>query len=188
MTVNVTEASEDYDIYGDLYASSGTIWVAGDYNNEGHSNNWSGLTTVQLYFEGDQIYNSTADGPYTLGYVRLGADVDGSWMLLDEASNVYTTTAYNYTDFETTGVAALTAQGVSSISDSNDPFSPNNDGTYDTTLVTVSATAGQTLYLNIYNSTNVIKRTGLELQCLILVSLLNIKCYKPVYVSLPSEK
>ena len=46
---------------------------------------------------------------------------------------------------------------------SNDPFSPNSDGSKDTTLVTVTADSGQTLYLNIYNSSNVLKRTGLSL-------------------------
>jgi len=52
---------------------------------------------------------------------------------------------------------------VTSVNVSNNPFSPNSDGAYDTTLVTVEADASQTLYLNIYNSTSVRIRTGLAL-------------------------
>lgn len=168
ITVNVTEESDDYDIYGDLYSSTGATWIAGDYNYSSWNNGtWDGEETVQLYFEGDDIYSSSTDGPYLLGYIRLGAyvgsDENETWVLLDEANSVYTTSSYNYSEFENESVSPLVPSGITSISDSNDPFSPNSDGTYDTTLVTVAATTGQTLYLNIYNSSNVIKRTGLQM-------------------------
>lgn len=156
--------SDDFDIYADLYSSDGNTWITSESNNYDHTNPFSnGETTVKLYFEGDEIFDSETNGPYLLGYVRLGADIGGTWTLLDEASNVYTTSSYNYSDFESESINPFSATDVAAITMSNDPFSPNSDGTYDTTLVTVSATAGQTLYLNIYNSSNVIKKTGLSL-------------------------
>jgi len=162
VTVNATQASNSYNLYGDIYSSDATKWVAGDKNESGVYT-WDGETIVQLYFEGNDVYDSETDGPYLLGFVRIGVNISGSWALLDEASNVYTTESYNYTDFENETMGALTPSDVSSITVSNDPFSPNSDGSYDTTLVTVAATASQTLYLNIYNATNVRKRTGLAL-------------------------
>ena len=164
LTVNVTSESDDFDLYGDLYSSSGTTWVTYDYNNSGYSDYWDvGENTTTLYFEGDDIYTSETDGPYMLGYLRLGANISGTWVLLDEKSNVHTTSSYNYTDFESDTVSPLGASGVTEITVSNDPFSPNSDGTKDTTLITVSADAGQDIYLNIYNSTSVLKKTGLSL-------------------------
>ncbi len=168
VTVNVTETSDDYDLYADLYSSDGTVWIASDYNYSSYNSGvWNGIETAQFYFEGDDIYNSETNGPYMIGYIRLGAYINKSgtetWTLLDEESNVYTTSSYNYSDFESSSVTPLGPSGLSSITASNDPFSPNSDGTKDTTLITVTATAGQSLYLNIYNSSSVIKRTGLTL-------------------------
>jgi len=164
VTINVTSPSDDFNLYGDLYSSSGTTWITSDYNNSDYSDYWNvGENTTTLYFKGDDIYSSETDGPYMLGYLRLGANIGGTWVLLDEESNVYTTSSYNYTDFESDSVSPLGASGVTEITASNDPFSPNSDGTKDTTLITVSADGGQDLYLNIYNSTSVLKKTGLSL-------------------------
>ncbi len=164
MTINVTSASSNFDVYGDLYSSSGSTWITSDSNNSNHNTLWTvGEKTVTLYFEGNNIYSSETDGPYMLGYLRIGANISGTWVLLDEASNVHTTASCNYTDFENETVGALTASGVSEISASNDPFSPNSDGTKDTTLITVSADGGQDLYLNIYNATSVLEKTGISL-------------------------
>ncbi|MFH1101550.1 MAG: PGF-pre-PGF domain-containing protein [Methanobacteriota archaeon] len=151
----------DYDFYGDLYADGGDVWVDGD---DASANLETGVQIIQLKFEGDAIYSSLTDGPYILGYVRVSADIDGSPLVLDSASNVFTITAYEYTDFESEPVEPLAPpENVQSISVSNDPFSPNADSYKDTTSVTVTADASQTLYLNIYNSENDIKRTGLAL-------------------------
>ncbi|GAG86742.1 unnamed protein product, partial [marine sediment metagenome] len=54
-------------------------------------------------------------------------------------------------------------ESVVSIANSNNPFSPNSDGTKDTTLITVTAASGQTLYLNIYDSNSSRKRMGMPL-------------------------
>ncbi len=161
VSINVTSAGT-FDVYGDLYSSDGTTWITADEETETLS---VGEHAVQLHFEGNDIYDSYTNGPYLLGYVRIGADIDGTWLILDEASNVHTTASYNYTDFEPNGSAIqeLTPSSVSSVTVSNDPFSPNSDGIKDTTIITVTATAGQTLYANIYNSTNAIKRTGMPL-------------------------
>jgi len=162
--VNVTSASEDFDLHGDLYSSGGSKWITADSNNSDYSTYWDiGENIINLYFEGSDIYAKEKDGPYVLGHVRLGANISGNWILLDESSNVITTASYNFTDFENESVAPLTDMGVSQITTSNDPFSPNSDGTKDTTLITVTATGSQNLYLNIYNSTNAIKKTGMSL-------------------------
>ena len=159
VTVDVGVAGS-YEFYGDLYSEDGTAWIDGDDDTANLS---IGTHTVTLYFEGDTIYTSLTDGPYILGYIRVGATIDDSFILLDSASNAHTTDPYTYNEFESEAAAPLVPSNVGSVSVSNDPFSPNSDGLKDTTLVTVTADAGQTLYLNIYNNSNVLKRTGLAL-------------------------
>ncbi len=167
-TVNVS-TNGTYDFYADLYTGDGATWIAADTNYS--LNLTEGTQIVQFRFEGDEIYASQENGPYLLGYVRVGADIDGSWMVLDEQSNVHTTSSYDYDDFENASQSPLgdvfsggsQPTGVDSITFSNDPFSPDSDGTKDSTLITVSADTGQTLYLNIYNETNTIVRTGMPL-------------------------
>ncbi|MBU1940931.1 MAG: fibronectin type III domain-containing protein, partial [Candidatus Thermoplasmatota archaeon] len=160
VTINVINPGL-YDIYADLYSSDGETWVAGDANNS--ISLASGLQTIQLYFEGDDIYESQTDGPYLVGYVLIGADIDGHWIPLDEDSNVHTTTSYQYTDFTSESQTPLIPSNITDIAVSNDPFSPNNDGAYDTTLITVTGEAGQILHLNIYDNNNTIIRTGMSL-------------------------
>jgi PGF-pre-PGF domain-containing protein len=156
----VVSVAGSYEFYGDLYSSDGTTWIDGDNDIADLD---IGTHTVNLYFEGDAIYASLTDGPYILGYIRVGAVIDDSFILLDSASNAHTTHNYTYNEFESEAVAPLVPSNVDSVSVSNDPFSPNSDGLKDTTLVTVTADSEQTLYLNIYNNSNVLKRTGLVL-------------------------
>ena len=163
VTVNVTAGS--YDFFGDLYSSGGTTWITSDNDSASLD---EGVQIVQLKFEGEEIYNSLTNGPYLLGYVRVSADMDGTWLVLDEESNVHNTSSYNYADFDSGSQAptlsfSSSPESVSSITTSNNPFSPNSDGTKDTTLITVSAAENQTLYLNIYDSNSAIKRTGISL-------------------------
>lgn len=162
VTINATVASFDYDVYADLYSSDGSTWIAGD-SKIPDVEMWEGEEVIQLYVEGDDIYDSLTNGPYLLGLIRFGAEIGGEWMLLDKVSNAYTTTSYTYSDFTSEDVAPMSPSGASSITVSNDPFSPNDDGTRDTTLITVTATEGQTLYLNIYDNNSNIKRTGMPL-------------------------
>ncbi|MBE3137916.1 MAG: PGF-pre-PGF domain-containing protein [Thermoplasmata archaeon] len=160
VTVDVGVAG-NYEFYGDLYSEDGTTWIDGDNATEYLD---TGIQTVTLYFEGDKIYASLTDGPYLLGYIRVGATIDSTFVQLDSASNAHTTDAYTYDEFESESVEELLLpSNVDSVSVSNDPFSPNSDGSKDTTLVTVVADASQTLYLNIYDNSNTIKRTGLAL-------------------------
>jgi len=166
LTVNVSVDGE-YDIVGDLYTSNGKKWITAD-DNESLSLVNNSDNTVKLFFEGDDIYNSLTNGPYLLGLATIGANIESKWILLDKVDNAHTTASYSYSDFENGTVASWGAPvfaptGITNVNVSNDPFSPNNDGSYDTTLVTVRATASQTLYLNIYNSSGVRKRTGLPL-------------------------
>ena len=164
LIVNVTvevEETATYDVFGDLFSSSGTSWVTYAKNETQLT---AGTSIVQLKFRGDNIYDSAINGPYKLGYVRIGADINISgletWIILDETTNAHTTSTYTFSQFNST--APIMADATS-IACSNDPFSPNSDGTLDNTLITVNATAGQNLYLNIYNSSMVIKKTGLAL-------------------------
>lgn len=164
LVVNVSVdigANAGYKVYGDLMSSDGSKWIAGANNDTG--NLTTGTQVVQLEFSGVDIYEDFTDGPYVLGFVRIEGNVSGTWVELDEASNVHTTASYSYFDFENTTATPLAPSGVTSVNVSNNPFSPNSDGAYDTTLVTVEADASQTLYLNIYNSSSVLKRTGLAL-------------------------
>ncbi len=157
---SATVGSHDYDLYGDLYSSDGSKWIAAASNSSIYIGA-SGSTVATLEFDGYDIYTSLIDGPYLVGYLRVGALVDTTWILLDEADDAHTTASYSYSDFDTE--APMSPINVTSVNVSNDPFSPNNDGAYDNTLITVVANADQTLYVNIYNSTNVLKRTGMSL-------------------------
>ena len=159
VTVDIGVAGT-YEFYGDLYSSDGTAWIDGDNDTAVLD---TGVQTITLYFEGNTIYASLTDGPYILGYIRVGAIIGDFFILLDSASNAHTTDSYTYDEFESEAVEPLIPSNVDSVSVSNDPFSPNSDGSKDTTLVTVTADSSQTLYLNIYNNSNVLKRTGLAL-------------------------
>ncbi|GAH07968.1 unnamed protein product, partial [marine sediment metagenome] len=103
VTVNVTTGS--YDFFGDLYSSGGTTWITSVKNNSVSLD--EGSQIVKLEFEGEDIYDSLTNGPYSLGYIRVGADMDGTWLVLDEESNIHNTSSFNYTDFDS-GSEALT--------------------------------------------------------------------------------
>ncbi len=164
LVVNVSVdigANTNYKVYGDIMSSDGSKWIAGASNNTGSLS--TGTQVVQLEFSGVDIYEDSTNGPYLLGFVRVEGNASGTWVKLDEASNAHTTSSYSYTDFENTTTAPLVLSDVISVSVSNNPFSPNSDGAFDTTLATVEAGDSQTLYLNVYNSSSVLKRTGIAL-------------------------
>jgi hypothetical protein len=72
----------------------------------------AGTATVELSFDGESIYSSRVDGPYTLQVVRLAED-DGSNLLpLQEATGVHATAAYSYRQFQHAPIA-LTGRGTS---------------------------------------------------------------------------
>jgi hypothetical protein len=57
----------------------------------------SGTNTLTLPFEGDVIYKSQLNGPYTLNVILM--DSSDIPLMLAEVNNVYTTAAYDWQDF-----------------------------------------------------------------------------------------
>jgi hypothetical protein len=58
----------------------------------------TGANTITLRFDGDDIYASQQNGPYTLTSLLL-TDQRGATLVVIDAEDVYTTAAYNYQDF-----------------------------------------------------------------------------------------
>ena len=91
--VNVTKAG-NYRVRGYLYDSTG-------YQIDYKSNTTylsTGSQTVQLNFEGIKIRQNGVNGPYNLKSLRLYDSSTG--VRLDYISDAYTTSYYNYTDFQ----------------------------------------------------------------------------------------
>jgi len=90
----------DYKIYGDIYKDCGYYWC--DYinyaSNETHLQ--QGTNIVQLKFDGKNIYNSNYNGKFVLKYLYLNKKEDYYWNEKDYKSTAYTTSSYNYTQFE----------------------------------------------------------------------------------------
>jgi serine protease AprX len=91
--VNVTTAGT-YKIYGELYDTYG--WNI-DYKYSDYVNLNAGNQTVQLDFSGIVIRQNEANGTYDLIYLYL-YDTRGN--RLDFIHDAYTTTHYNYTEFQ----------------------------------------------------------------------------------------
>lgn len=58
----------------------------------------TGATTIQLFFEGSDIFASQKNGPYTLTNLLL-TDKSGATLVVAEESDVYLTSPYTYSDF-----------------------------------------------------------------------------------------
>jgi hypothetical protein len=76
-----------------------------------------GSQAVTLRFDGKRIYESRKNGPYTLKVLRL-AEEDVTLLPLAELANAYTTTAYNFNQFEHDPISVLRT-GIDSGIDSN---------------------------------------------------------------------
>ena len=91
--VNVTEAG-NYRVYGSLYENETYNWVESAYNttylNEGDQ-------IIQLRFEGIKIRQNEVNGTFDLKYLRL---YDEDRKEVDYRYYAYTTSYYNYTDFQ----------------------------------------------------------------------------------------
>ena len=91
--VNVTTAG-NYITYGELYDTYG--WDIGyEYSDYVYLN--AGNQTVQLDFSGIAIRQNEVNGTYDLRYLCL---YDDDWNQIDYIRDVYTTSYYNYTDFQ----------------------------------------------------------------------------------------
>lgn len=95
----------------------------------------AGAQTVQLDFDGRDIFSNGKDGPYTVGEllitdVELPSLTDILSNTIDSRANVYTTTAYSRADFESPA-----AYFTGSVDDSS--AATNADGLYETLPVNV---------------------------------------------------
>ena len=90
--VNVS-AEGVYSINGLLYDINGNeiVWTSNDTHLH------AGPQIVKLNFKGGDIQKHGVDGPY---YLKNLTSYDQSWNLLNCILDAYTTSAYNYTDFQ----------------------------------------------------------------------------------------
>nr|QNO57658.1 hypothetical protein LLBILDAL_00018 [Methanosarcinales archaeon ANME-1 ERB7] len=90
--INVNSAG-NYTLVGDLYDINGNE-IASTYN---HTYLDVGNQTISLNFDGLQIYKHGADGPFNISYLALFDEND---TLMCCRRDAYTTSAYNYMDFQ----------------------------------------------------------------------------------------
>ena len=95
-SINVPEAGE-YDIYGELKDSSGNYMLsAGD--DEFNLN--AGENTIQIIFNGIEIYRNGVDGPYELSDLYIeGKDI----YFEEQHYDLYNTSSYSYEEFQRPG-------------------------------------------------------------------------------------
>ncbi|HDN66138.1 MAG TPA: hypothetical protein ENF23_07640, partial [Methanosarcinales archaeon] len=91
--VNVAAAG-NYRIYGELYDGQGS-WIA--YESSDYMYLGVGNQSIPLEFSGIKIRQNGVNGTYDLRYLNL---YDSDWNHLDSIYDAYTTTHYNYTDFQ----------------------------------------------------------------------------------------
>ncbi|MEW6618112.1 MAG: gliding motility-associated C-terminal domain-containing protein [bacterium] len=92
--VNVIEAG-DFRIRGNLYDNSGNHSITYGFTNISLS---PGTHTIELKFDGREIYDKSYDGPYKLQNLYIRDENTGTQ--LDYISNAYTTGTYSYTQFQ----------------------------------------------------------------------------------------
>lgn len=98
--VDATEAGE-YILIGELTSSSGAEIA----NSRTRVPLALGANTVSLTFDGQTIYQSGLDGPYSLRVVRLAEETGGGDFLpLDEVTDAYRTSDYGFRTFERAGI------------------------------------------------------------------------------------
>ena len=96
--VNATVAG-NYLLYGLLTDSSGNTLTA--------SSNTAlaiGTNPVALRFDGASIFRNRVNGPYRLTVIRLAENGDLTIAIVDEINNAHQTTAYDYRQFQHTGI------------------------------------------------------------------------------------
>ncbi|WP_300465295.1 GEVED domain-containing protein [Desulfobacula sp.] len=111
-----------YSLTGWLYDADGKIVQKTTSADLG-----AGAQTMILAFEGTSIYLNGENGPYYLKYLTL---YNSSGELMDTINDAYTTTAYDYTDFQRP-LIGLTGSYVDSGVDSD------ADGKYDKLVVDI---------------------------------------------------
>jgi len=97
--VNVSDPG-NYRVFGQLTDNQGIIIGTTGLNAE----LTSGIQQVTLRFDGERIYQSGLDGPYTLSIVRLAEDKSGTPLPLDERLNAHTTAAYTHGQFQRSAI------------------------------------------------------------------------------------
>jgi pimeloyl-ACP methyl ester carboxylesterase len=111
-SLNITAAA-NYRVLGVLSDSQGHTQTA-----TAQANLAPGTRTVTLVFDGATIYTNGVNGPYQLTTLRLAEESSGGLLLVEERSNVYQTTAYNFNQFQHAAVS-LTGQNSATGVDTN---------------------------------------------------------------------
>jgi List-Bact-rpt repeat protein len=97
VALDVSQVGE-YLISGDLV--SGSSWVAHNVSSFTFTN--TGINTVTLLFNGDDIRQSALNGPYTLTNLTILDQQHEGLPAVWQATNVWITAAYNYQDLAAT--------------------------------------------------------------------------------------
>ena len=93
----------EYVLYAELLDSNGAV-----IDTASTRENLSiGHHTVNLNFDGEEIFKNRIDGPYILNLIRLGEDNGFAILPLEERTNVYTTEAYGYRDFQHSAISVM---------------------------------------------------------------------------------
>ncbi|PKP54431.1 MAG: hypothetical protein CVT90_01305, partial [Candidatus Altiarchaeales archaeon HGW-Altiarchaeales-3] len=132
INVSVYIAEEgDYRISGEIYEDCNEYYCdyITDAENETYLN--QGLNIVQLKFDGEEIYKSKFNGNFVLEYLYLKKKEGYWWNTVDSIYDVaYTTSFYNYAQFEKT---------TSFADNYSDSGSDTNDNSlYDYLIINVS--------------------------------------------------
>ena len=119
-------AAGDYRLEASLKDSSGNI-IQTAFHDVSLS---PGSGIVDLDFDGRLIFSNGIDGPYTIGSLVLRENVDAIFVPISSASNVHSTAAYPFVDFEHDSIA-LTGNG------SESPTDPDGNGRFDSLVVSL---------------------------------------------------
>ncbi|MEP7340273.1 MAG: choice-of-anchor X domain-containing protein [Acidobacteriota bacterium] len=121
--INLT-ATANYRVVGVLKDSQGHTQTA-----TAQATLAAGTRTVQLAFDGATIYNNGVNGPYQLATLRLAEENGIDILPIEERTNIYQTTNYNFNQFQHSALSlngSNTAVGVDT--NSNGKFDLLNVG------------------------------------------------------------
>lgn len=96
---------------------------AGNEQNVGKTIPLSSTTAVSVSFDGETIFENGVNGPYKLNALRLAEETDFSLAVVSNLEDVYTTAAYNFTQFERSALRVTRGTTI--------PIDFDNNGLYD---------------------------------------------------------
>ncbi|CAN2044478.1 triacylglycerol lipase [Candidatus Magnetomoraceae bacterium gMMP-1] len=112
---NITEDAE-YILVGELRSSDDSL--IGSLTNRVQLS--PGLQNIGLAFDGEAIFETGMDGPYSLSLITLAEETpDGDVLPLAELNDAYDTNNYSYRDFERTDAILIKGTGTDRGIDTN---------------------------------------------------------------------